>query len=55
MPRLYQRTLPIPPVLSPKGTTVDADGRKTHLYQIQQTSGLAKNVMRRATGHGRAG
>jgi spore coat protein A, manganese oxidase len=41
MPRPYQRALPIPPVLSPKGTTVDADGRKTHRYQIEQTAGLA--------------
>ncbi|MFJ5695268.1 multicopper oxidase domain-containing protein [Arthrobacter sp. NPDC093125] len=38
MPKLYQRTLPIPPVLAPKSTTVGADGKKTHLYQIEQTA-----------------
>jgi len=44
MPKLYQRTLPIPPVLAPKSTTVGADGKKTHLYQIEQTAGMASIV-----------
>lgn len=44
MPKLYQRTLPIPPVLAPKSTTVGADGKKVHLYQIEQTAGMASIV-----------
>ena len=45
MPRLYQRTLPIPPVLAPKSTTIGADGKKTHLYQIEQTAAMANIVV----------
>ncbi|MBT2523742.1 multicopper oxidase family protein [Arthrobacter sp. ISL-28] len=44
MPRPYQRMLPIPPVLKPKSTTLGADGQKTHLYQIEQTVGMASIV-----------
>jgi len=44
MPKLYQRALPIPPVLAPKSTTIGADGKKVHLYQIEQTAGMASIV-----------
>ena len=44
MPKLYQRTLPIPPVLAPKSTTIGADGKKTHLYQIEQTAAMGNIV-----------
>ncbi|APX00739.1 bilirubin oxidase [Arthrobacter sp. QXT-31] len=44
MPRPYQRTLPIPEVLKPKSTTVDPDGHKRHLYQIEQRAALANIV-----------
>lgn len=44
MPRPYQRTLPIPPVLAPESTTIGADGKKVHLYQIEQTAGMGSIV-----------
>ncbi|MBD1542792.1 multicopper oxidase family protein [Arthrobacter sp. IA7] len=44
MPKPYQRELPIPEVLKPKSTVVDPDGRKRHLYQIQQKAALANIV-----------
>ena len=44
MPKLYQRTLPIPPVLAPKSTTIGADGKKAHVYQIEQSVGMANIV-----------
>lgn len=44
MPKPYQRALTIPPVLAPKSTITGADGRKTHLYQIEQTAGMASIV-----------
>ncbi|WP_104140729.1 multicopper oxidase family protein [Arthrobacter sp. ZGTC131] len=44
MPKPYQRELTIPPVLQPKSYTIGADGKKTHLYQIEQTAGMASIV-----------
>ncbi|MBT2555672.1 multicopper oxidase family protein [Arthrobacter sp. ISL-5] len=44
MPKPYQRALTIPPVLAPKSTVTGADGKKTHLYQIEQTAGMASIV-----------
>lgn len=44
MPRPYQQALTIPPVLRPKSTVIGADGKKTHLYHIEQTVGMASIV-----------
>jgi spore coat protein A len=44
MPKPYQRTLPIPEVLKPKSTVLDSDGRKRHLYKIEQKAALANIV-----------
>lgn len=44
MPKPYQQALTIPPVLRPKSTVIGADGKKTHLYHIEQTVGMASIV-----------
>ncbi|UKA56635.1 multicopper oxidase family protein (plasmid) [Arthrobacter sp. FW305-BF8] len=44
MPKPYQRALTIPEVLKPKSTAVDADGRRTHFYEIEQKAALASIV-----------
>ncbi|WP_104044932.1 multicopper oxidase family protein [Arthrobacter sp. ZGTC412] len=44
MPKPYQRTLTVPPVLSPSKTTVDADGHKRHHYRIEQKLSSANIV-----------
>ncbi len=44
MPKPYQRTLTVPPVLRASKTTVDADGHTRHHYRIQQKLSSANIV-----------